>query len=268
VNSCLYTASVIHRRKAPVAHAFRYPLALFYLDLDELETLGRSLRLFSVNRPNLTSFHDCDHIDGRPRSTKQKLLTYLRAQGIDLDEGKIFLLTQCRMFGYVFNPVSFYYCYSHAGSLRSIAAEVNNTFGERHLYLLSDRNRVTVPGGWTGYCARKVMHVSPFSSMDAWYSFRFGEAGDRLAIAISQREAGRQMFHARLSGDRMEINDRNLAYLLVRYPLQTLRVIGAIHWQALRLYWKGAPFHRQPAPSAEQHAQLRILQQLRKEAVS
>jgi len=266
VNSCLYTGFVSHRRTQPLTHAFRFPLALFHLDLDELPDLDGRLRLFAVNRGNVLSFHDRDHMDRRPGSTKRKISAFLARHGLDVAGGKILLLTQCRMFHYVFNPVSFYFCHAAEGGLRSIVAEVNNTFGEGHLYLLSDRERLPAPSeDRMSYQARKVMHVSPFVSMDAIYQFHFAPVGDRLSIRLSESERGRPFFDAHLWGRRRELTDRNLAALLLRYPLLTVKVIAAIHWQALRLYLKGVPFHAQPPASLPQRQQRELIRQLREE---
>jgi DUF1365 family protein len=266
MRSCIYAGIVSHKRSAPVRHVFRYPLVVFYLDLDELIELDRSIPGFAVNRRGLVSFHDRDHLDGRAVSTRDRLLAFLQTQGIDLAGGKILLLTQCRILGYVFNPVSFYFCHGTQGALRCVVAEVNNTFGERHLYVLSNRQNLE-PGReeHAAYRAAKVMHVSPFVSMDAVYDFDFAPIGDRLSITIRESEAGVHFFDAHLRGRRMPFTGRSLARVLFRYPLLTLRVIAAIHWEALRLYIKGAPFHRQPTPSNEQLAQLRLWQRVGEE---
>ncbi|MGH7856772.1 MAG: DUF1365 domain-containing protein [Candidatus Binatia bacterium] len=259
MNSCLYRGLLVHHRARPVRHRFRYRVGLFCLDLGELPELDRSLRLFGVNRRNLLSFRDDDHLQGGPGDTAALLRRFLLSEGIEVD-GRILLLTQCRMLGYVFNPVSFFYCHDSAGELRSIVAEVNNTFGERHLYALSDRNRLASDSpGSRRYTAGKAMHVSPFLSMDAKYEFRFAPPGASLAVSIREMEAGRPVLDAAIRGERVELSDAALVRLLLAYPLQTLRVTAAIHWQALRLYRKGVPFHRQPAPSPEQREQLRRL---------
>lgn len=264
MNSCLYAGYLAHRRTAPVVHRFRYPIATFYLDLDEVEALARELAFFSVNRCNLVSFHDRDHMDGLPGATKPKVRAFLRLHDLDPGEGKIFLLTQCRIFNYVFNPVSFYFCHACGGDLRCVVAEVNNTFGERHLYLLSARDQRPSAGG-VRYEAQKVMHVSPFVSMDARYAFRFAPVAQRLSIAMSEWERGQPFFDAHLWGERIALTNRSLCWLLVRYPFLTLKIIGAIHWQALRLYRKGVPFYPQPAPSAAQRAQHGSMQRLAEE---
>jgi DUF1365 family protein len=262
MRSCIYFGFVSHRRTTPVAHRFRYRLPIFYLDLDELPALHQRLRLLSVNAPNLMSFHDADHVDARPIATKAKITQYLQTQGIDLAGGKVFLLTQCRLLHYVFNPVSFHFCHGADGALRAIVAEVNNTFGERYLYALSDENRLPSTSTGARYRATKAMHVSPFLSRDGEYEFSFHPVGDALAIAARVSEHGRPCFAATVTGVRRPLSDRTLIALLLRHPLLTHKITAAIHWQALRLYWKGAPFHRQPAPTRQQDAQHQVIHQL------
>ena len=252
MNSCLYVGEVRHRRFQPVAHEFRYRLAFFALDLDELDELERSLRLFAVNRRALFSFRDRDHVDSAAGSTKKKILDLLTAHGTTAD-GRIVLLTQCRMLGYVFNPVSFYYCHDLGGSLVAVVAEVNNTFGGRYLYLLDEGART--PQGH--YAARKLLHVSPFISMDARYTFRFGTLGERFAVAIHEEEAGTPVLAATMTGERRALTDCALGGISVRFPLLTVKIIAAIHWQALRLWWKGVRVYQQPAPDRTIHEEVR-----------
>lgn len=267
MNSCLYSGHVTHGRTVPVRHAFRYPIALFALDLDELTELDRRLRWFSVNGRNLLAFHDADHMDRRSGSSEAKVFAFLRAHDIDLDGGAITLLTQCRMFGHVFNPVSFYYCHRPSGGLHCIVAEVNNTFGERYLYLLShdDRSSNEVAGSYRHYTARKVMHVSPFVSMDARYEFRFAPVNDRLSVFMTEYERGHRFFAAHLWGRRRALSNGTLTWLLARYPFLTVKIIGAIHWEAVRLYLKGVRPYRQPAASPEQVEQLQWMHHRAKE---
>lgn len=257
MSSCLYTGYVTHERRTPVPHRFRYAVASFCLDLDELAAIEARVRGFGVDRPNLVSFRTADHLDGGTAPLEERLAAFLQPHGIALDGGRVTLLTQCRVFGYVFNPVSFYFCHRRTGALQCIVAEVNNTFGERHLYVLGDdcRRPGDDPAGVRRYATRKVMHVSPFVSMDAAYEFRFAPLGERLSIGIRETEAGAPVLSAQWSGSRRPLTTRNLAAFLLRFPLHTLKIIGTIHWEALRLYWKGVPFHSQPAPSAAQRAQ-------------
>lgn len=257
MTSCLYTGFVSHARRGPIGHRFRYATASFYLDLDELPSLARGVRGFAVDRPAPVSFWTTDHLNGGATPLREQLNSFLHAQGVTLDGGPIRLLTQCRVFGYVFNPVSFYFCHTRTGAVACIVAEVNNTFGERHLYLLGEHNRRAVPpgSGRTRYAADKALHVSPFVSMDAAYEFDFAPVDDRLSVTIRETERGVRFFTAHLRGRRRPLTSSTLLRFLLRFPLHTLKIIGAIHWEALRLYWKGARFHSQPAPSRAQRAQ-------------
>jgi DUF1365 family protein len=242
-------------------------MAVFHLDLDELDLVQGRVHGFGVNRRTLVAFDDRDHCDGSAQPTKPKILAFLRTHGIELEGGTVSVLTQCRMFGYVFNPVSFYFCRDRDDGLRCVVAEVNNTFGERHMYLLSDDNRLRHSDAATRdrYTVRKSMHVSPFVSMQATYEFAFHALGERLSLHIREYERGEHFFDAHLWGRRLELTSGNLARVLVRFPFFTLKIIAAIHWQALRLYAKGAPFFRQPPPSADQVAHARLWQRLGKE---
>jgi uncharacterized protein len=249
VNSCLYEGFVRHRRSQPRAHDFRYRTLMFYLDLDELAFLDRSVALFSANRANVFAFHDRDHLNGEDTNTKEALLHFLEHEGVARPPDRVSVLTGCRLLGYVFNPISLYYCYDRQGALDVVVAEVNNTFGDRHLYLLRDRANPEVdgPGGATRYSVQKTMHVSPFISMDATYEFHLSPVGERLAVGIVQTERDRHVLDAQLWGTRAPLSTRSLIRACALFPLVTLKTTAAIHWEALRLYLKGVPWHRRPS---------------------
>jgi hypothetical protein len=232
VRSALYLGTLVHRRREPVRHAFRYPLASFLIDLDELGELSARLALLSVNRPNAVSICDRDHFDGAP--LKRSVLELVGDPSVE----RVEMLTQPRTFGYVFNPVSFYWCYRVDGSLACMVAELNNTFGERFAEVLR--------GPALRYRHDKHLHVSPFFGLDQSYHYAFSEPGDEVSARIHVREQGRTPLTAVLHARRRELTNRSLAAVLARYPLQPLQVIGQIHWQALRLKLKGAPFHHKP----------------------
>jgi len=159
------------------------------------------------------------------------------------------VLTQCRLLGYVFNPVSFYYAYDVQGMLRSIIAEVNNTFGERYLYVLADAERDPSEDREAAvFRAAKRLHVSPFLSTNAHYEFRFTPVGERLSVFIRECEGDTAMLDTHLWGKRSPLDDRALAALALRHPLSTLRVTAAIHWQAVLLWRKGVPLYAHPGP--------------------
>lgn len=258
MTSCIYTGWVRHRRHHPRVHDFRYRLVLAYLDLDALDRVDRTVRPFSVNRWNLWSFFDRDHVDGRPGDTAGKVRRLLANHGIALDGGSIRLLTQCRVLGYVFNPISLFYCHDADGALAAVVAEVNNTFGERHLYLLDAREN-TSTGAAARFRAAKAMHVSPFLGMDCVYDFTLAPPGDRLSVGIVQHEEGRRVLDAQLWGRRLPLTTSTLTASLLRYPLVTMKTIAAIHAEAARLYLKGIPFLSHPGRTDARRRQSALL---------
>ncbi len=237
MNSALYVGTVMHARRAPRDNVFRYPVYQWLVDPDELPELDRRFRLFGWNRRAVTTWHDRDHID---------IPAYLRANGIELGEGGRFLcLTNLRVLGYVFNPVSFWWCYRGEGELACIVAEINNTFGERLPYLLSPPNQVS-NGRQRVYGTDKRIHVSPFMPMDQSYTWYFSEPADRLYVRIDVHEEGVRPFHATLVARRVELTTASLRAALVRYPLMPARVISLIHLQAARLALKRVPPFAKP----------------------
>lgn len=239
MRSALYTGTLVHSRTTPAPNAFRYPLSFYVLDLDELPALERRLALFSVNRPNVLTLYDRDHFgdDGRP--LKEKVLAFVRERGVELpDDARILMLAQVRVFGYVFNPVSFYWCYRPDGALECMVAELNNTFGERLPELL--------PGGSLSYEHEKHLHVSPFMPLEQRYRYRFSEPGDEVFARIDVIEDGETPLYAVLRGRRQELTNGSLMRALARYPLMPAKVVALIHWQALKLWRKRVPFRRKP----------------------
>jgi uncharacterized protein len=244
--SALYAGTVMHQRLRPRRHRLRYRVFSLLLDLDELDGVAARLRLFSRNRFNLFSFFDRDHGDGSSEPLRVQIERQLMATGIELNGGPIRLLTMPRVLGYVFNPLSVYFCYRRASGLAAIVYEVNNTFGERHNYL------IPVSGDSTGTihqeCAKRFF-VSPFLDMDIDYSFRVIPPGSRVGIAISGRDTHGPIIVASLFARRAPLSDTSLALAFVTYPLLTLKVIAGIHWEALRIWLKGVRLRdRAPAP--------------------
>jgi DUF1365 family protein len=239
VRSALYAGKLVHSRRAPAENVFRYGISFFVLDLDELAALERGLRLFSVNRPNVLTFYDRDHFEDDGRPLKEKVLAFARGKGVELPgDTRVLVLTQLRVLGYVFNPVSFYWCYRPDGELTCMVAELNNTFGERLPELL--------PGGSLRYEHEKHLHVSPFMPLDQRYRYEFSEPGEQVFARIDVLEDGKTPLYAVLRGERRELTNASLARALLRYPLMPVQVIGLIHWQALRLWLKRVPFRHKP----------------------
>ena len=252
MHSALYLGWVMHRRVGPLRHGFRYRIYMHLLDLDELRDVDTRLHLFGYNRVRPVSFRDADHLGDPVRSVRDNLKAFLLEQSVEPPDGPIRLLTHCRVFGYVFNPVSFVFCYDRPGALRAIVAEVHNTFGERHCYLLrdADRNAAADRGGRVSdadvWFDKKVFHVSPFMALDGTYRFTLGEPTDRFQARIDLYRQSTLAFASRLTLTRVPLNDWTLGRMLVSYPLMTLRVIGGIHWEAFRLWLKGATYYRKP----------------------
>ena len=245
--SGIYAGTITHRRHAPARHVFTHGVYQVLLDLDELGRLDREVVGFGHNRAAVTSFHDADHLGAADRPVRDKLEDRLRAAGITPPGGRILLLTNLRVLGYVFNPVSWFYCYTPDGQLTLVVAEVNNTFGDTYVYVLDDLER----GGDHLLRASddKVLHVSPFLGIDDHrYRFAFRPPEDRVAVHMDVLKAGRRVLDATLAGRYRPLTSRTLARTLVRYPLMTLRTIVLIHWHALRLWAKRVPVHRRPAP--------------------
>jgi uncharacterized protein len=249
-HSCLYEGEVMHCRVRPVRHRFVYSVFSLLLDIDEVGVLGGRLRLFSYNRFNLFSFHDRDHGERDGSPLRPWVERHLRRAGIDLAGGRIFVHCLPRLLGYVFNPLSVFWCYDGSGRLRALLYEVKNTFGEQHVYCLP-----VGAGHETGLPVRqqvaKAFYVSPFIGMEAEYRFTVREPETVLAISIREVEAEGDLLMATHIGRRRALEDTALVRVLLLFPLVTLKVIFAIHWQALKLWLKGVRLHPRPLASRE-----------------
>ena len=238
IKSALYTGLVVHRRQRPRAHHLRYRVFSLLIDLDELTMLDRRLKLLSFNRPGALSFHESDHGDGGP--LRQWVERQLQAAGL-VATGDVQVLCYPRMFGYVFNPLTVYFCHDADGELAAIVCEVHNTHGERHAYVLPATGGA---GERIRHACAKEFYVSPFLPMNCTYNFNIAPPAERVQIAIREADDQGILLTASFTGTRGELTDAALARALWRHPLMTLKVTLGIHWEALKLLTKGLRIYR------------------------
>ncbi|MEX0923064.1 MAG: DUF1365 domain-containing protein [Rhodovibrionaceae bacterium] len=248
--SCLYFGRVMHRRLRPFGHRFDYRVFSMLLDLDELPELAHRLPLFSHNRWNVFSFQNRDHGPRDGSALRPWIEAQLASRGIDLEGGRISLLCFPRVLGYVFNPLSIWFCHHRDGSLRALLYEVRNTFGDKHGYLIPLETPLK-PGAPILQGCDKRFYVSPFIGMESRYRFRVKQPDETLSVLIRQSVPEGELLLATWTGKRHALTGRNLAFAFFRYPLMTLKIVAAIHWQALKLWRKGARFHKRPQPPAD-----------------
>ncbi|CAN5137433.1 DUF1365 domain-containing protein [soil metagenome] len=251
---------VLHSRLRPALHDFGYRVFFLRLPLRSMAAndgdCRTQSRLFSRNKFNLLSFHDRDHGDGQG-ALPAWIDGLLRGEGITDADGEVWLQCFPRVLGYVFNPVSFWFCHRQDGKLRAIVCEVNNTFGERHSYLLDTGDAMDYG---VELSARKVFHVSPFCAIEGGYRFRFmraaGVAGEseRTVARVDHHDASGPLLLTSISGQSQPLSDAVAARAFFTYPLMTFGVVAKIHWQALQLWIKRVPFFSKPTPPASEHS--------------
>lgn len=243
----LYSGKVMHARLKPFGHRFTYTVFSILIDVDRLADANCASRIFSVNGPNLVSFQESDHIapGDQARTLGEYIRGLLAGAGLSTHPQRIFLLTFPRLFGYVFNPISVYFVYGADNGLVALIYEVRNTFGSRHSYVC----RIE-PGELTAAGVRqtrmKNLHVSPFIGMDATYRFRLQPPGDEVKLRILETEKGEPLLSAAFNGIGEAFSTRSVLKRLAAMPLMTMKVTAGIHWEALKLWLKGAVFHRSP----------------------
>jgi DUF1365 family protein len=240
--SALYVGSVRHRRFGEPSHGFEYPVWYLLIELDELPELAAETTGLSYNRFNLFAFDDRDHMGPNAEPVRTKLERWLRSRGIEKLPASVQLLTQVRILGSVFNPVSFYFCRDGEDVLQYVVAEVNNTFGETFCYLLSSDGKVVRDE------QAKTFHVSPFQPVDGRYRFRIAAPGERISAHIDVLREGDRVFDTTLTAKRRPLSASSLLRTFARYPHLGLWTLALIHYQALRLWIKRAPFFSKPEP--------------------
>jgi len=246
----IYSSEVMHQRFFAAAYRFRYRVFSLLLDVDALDRVAAASPIFSRNRFNLLSFHDDDHLPEGETSLRGWAERTLGKSGIDARGLKISLLCFPRILGWGFNPLSLWFCETPDRTPVAVIAEVRNTFGERHCYLLKPKTQET---GWPLRDSHaKEFHVSPFIGMQARYDFRLSRPDSRLRVVIREYRDDRLMLVATQTGDRRPFGTMELLLQFVRVPFQTLKVVAAIHWQALKIWLQGEKFHRKPAPPIEE----------------
>lgn len=230
----LYHGAVSHRRLRPVGHRFAYKVFSILIDIDRIEEAARGSRWFSRDRFNLFSFHDADHAFEEGKSVSESVRALLRAHGFRGD-GRIELLCYPRVLGFVFNPLSIFYCRDANARLEAVIYEVRNTFGGRHSYLIPADGET----GVIRQSADKIFHVSPFMDMNHTYDFRLTPPGEAVSVFIHQCDPEGPIFNAAFAGRAETSSDAAWLKALFRYPLMTLKIVAAIHFEAGRLFMKG-----------------------------
>jgi uncharacterized protein len=245
MNSFLYRAKVMHHRFEPKKHRFHYNVFMFCVDLDTLDADLKKLRLAGRNRFRLFSFYDKDHLQlpglAKTQNVRQQLNAYLAENGITAPPARVQLITNLRLLGYVFNPVSFYFCYDDSGAPVCAVVEVQNTFREMKLYFIGAAH---LGGAQFRKRVIKYFYVSPFIDHDAEFDFQLALPGEKMNIRIDDYKDDRRFFISTLTGEKKALTDARLAGYFFRFPLITLQVITLIHWNALLLWGKKIRFFR------------------------
>ncbi len=238
MNSCIYNGEVTHTRFKPVRHFLKYKTFSLLVDLDEIDHLDNSIGIFSYNKFNVFSFYDKDHGERDGSNLKDWVLANIDKFNIQGDINKIKILCYPRIFGYVFNPLSIFYCYENE-KLKAIFYEVKNTFNEQHTYIfkIKDNEKISQK-------CKKKFYVSPFMDMETFYNFKLQNPNEKLSVFIKQTDTEGTILTATQTGEKKEFSFKQLAINFLIYPLMTIKIIGSIHYEALLLWKKGAIFRK------------------------
>jgi len=236
MNSCIYNGTITHQRFKPVKHSLKYKTFSLLIDLDEIKSLDKNISIFSLNKFNIFSFYTKDHGERDGSSIKEWVLKTVKKFNISNNITKIKLLCYPRIFGYVFNPLSIFYCYEK-NNLRAIFYEVKNTFNEQHTYIFKIKNNKNIEQK-----CKKKFYVSPFMDMETYYNFRLLNPKEKLSVFIKQTDKKEIILTATQTGDRKEFSFKQLMVNFFKYPLMTIKIIGSIHYEALLLWKKGAVY--------------------------
>ena len=272
-HSCIYRGMIRHRRRSPITNAFKFPAYMMYVDLEELETLFDKRLLWSIRRPAPARFKREDHLKQQPAEVplRSAVIAELRRHDVHAEIGPIRLLTQFRHFGFEMNPVSFFYCFSEDSSrVEAIIAEVNNTpWGEQHVYVIpadysdqQEQKRVVAER------IRKSFHVSPFLPLDMEYRMLFTIPSQQLGVKMQNFQQQQRKFDVSMLMQRIPITAWSLNWTLLRYPLMTVQIFAGIYWQAMKLYFKGAPFYPNTKAVEISEAESAIAGQVQRESSS
>jgi len=238
LSSCIYSGQIIHKRFKPKKHFFSYKTFSLFLDLSEINKLEKKINFFSYNRFNILSFYDIDHGPRNGNSLTKWVKKILEKKRININSGKIKLLCFPRFFGYVFNPLSIFYCYDKNSALKAVLYEVKNTFNEQHTYVFRSKNSSNL----IFHKCNKKFYVSPFIEMKTFYNFRLSKPKNNIDILIKQTDVKGPLLIARQVGKKISLNSKNLLYQFLKHPLMSFKVIVAIHFEAFRLWIKGVKF--------------------------
>ncbi len=246
LKNAIYTGDVFHERHMPFTHKLKYRVFSLWLDIDDLKTLDQSLKYFRFNRWGIVSVNNRDHALRDGSDVRPWIEKAAKDKSVDLTGGRIFMLGFPRLWGYVFNPLTIFFCYGADKTLKGILYQVKNTFGEQHGYFIPTEEQ-----GKISQEHAKVFHVSPFIPMDCTYKFKIFEPNETLNIAIHQFMKEGKILTATWHGQREDLNDKTLLRAVLGHPLMTIKVIVGIHWEALKLWIKGAKYISKPPPPAE-----------------